>query len=200
MTPRQKCIIAALALANVVVILALVVLTTRPFDTSLSPLRHPTPTLPQQTCQWQAAQRLAQAGLSGTIALPSGGPLHFEITYPLAPGQTADEAAQSVWAAFDIALALQEQEDCATFTRIEVTILTYNGQLNTQISASVSTADLLSFSAGTLSENEFIERVTYTTSTAKRSRPPSRDLSLEVQPRQKRGQREERRDNLRKYS
>ena len=32
-----------------------------------------------------------------------------------------------------------------------------------QISANVSTADLVAFSAGDLSEDEFIERVTYTT-------------------------------------
>ena len=161
MTPRQKCIIAALALANVVVILALVVLTTRPFDTSPSPLRHPTSALSQQACQWQVAQQLAQAGLSGTIALPSGGPLHFEITYPLAPGQTADEAAQSVWTAFDIALALQEQEDCATFTQVQVTILAHNSQSKTHISASIGTADLVAFDAGELSQEEFIERVAY---------------------------------------
>jgi hypothetical protein len=167
MTPRQKGIIAILAVADVVVALALVVLVTRPSGTSTSPLPRPhTPTLPQQTCQWRATQLLARAGLGGTVALMPAGPLRFEITYPLAPDQTADEAAQSVWTVFDVALALQEQgEECATFTRVEVTILAHSGQTDTQISASVSTADLVAFGAGELSEDAFIERVTYDVNT-----------------------------------
>jgi len=79
-----------------------------------------------------------------------------------APGQTADEAAQLVWTAFDVALALDEDE-CDLFTEVEVTILAQGIQTDTHISASVSAADLAALSAGELSENEFIERVTYTT-------------------------------------
>jgi len=137
---------------------------------------------------------LAQAGLGGTVALIPDGSLRFEIASILAPGQTADEAAQSVWTAFDVALALQEQKsECATFTQIEVTILAvrpspstrppsvppnlggevgrtgahdeaHSSQTNTQISASVSAADLVAFSVGELSEEAFIERVTYNVS------------------------------------
>jgi hypothetical protein len=108
--------------------------------------------------------------MGGTVTLIPGGPLRFEITHPLAPGQTAPEnvnedinnAAQSVWTAFDVALALQEQQDeCATFTQIEITTLARNDQTNMQISASVSAADLAAFSAGELGEEAFIERVTY---------------------------------------
>jgi len=178
MTPRQKRFIATLAIADIVVILALVVLVARPSSTSRSSLPHSrTPTPPQQTCQWQAVQLLTQAGLGGTVTLTPGGPLRFEIIHPIAPGQTVDEAAQSVWTAFDVALALQEQEnECAVFTQIKVIILAvrpgahdeaHSSQadaLNSwQISANVSTADLVAFSAGELSEDEFIERVTYTT-------------------------------------
>jgi hypothetical protein len=163
MTARQKRIVAILAIADVVVTLALIVLVTRPSDTSTSPPPRPhTPALPQQTCQWRAAQLLARAGLGGTVALTPDGPLRFEIAYPLAPGQAADEAAQSVWAAFDVALALREQaEQCATFTRVEVTVLAHASQSDAQISASVSAADLAAFGAGELSEDAFIERVTY---------------------------------------
>jgi hypothetical protein len=107
---------------------------------------------------------LARAGLGGTVTLTPDGPLGFEIPYPLAPGQTADDAAQLVWTAFDVALALQEQEEsCAIFTPVEVTILAYDGQNETQISASVRAADLMAFYAGELSEDQFIERVSYTT-------------------------------------
>ncbi len=163
MTQKQRRIIAALAVANTIVILALVVLVMRPSGTSPSlPPHFHTPTLPQGTCQWKATQLLAQAGLGGTVALTPGGPLRFEIAYSLAPGQTADEAAQLVWAALDVALALDEGE-CGSFTQVEVTILARGVQADTQVNASVSAADLVAFGAGELSEDEFVERVVYTT-------------------------------------
>jgi hypothetical protein len=163
MTPRQKRIIAILAVADIVVILALMVLVTHPAGTDPSSLSAShTPTTPQQTCQWQATQLLARAGLGGTVTMAPDGPLRFEIAHPLAPGQTADEAAQSAWTAFDVALALWEQQEaCAIFTRVEVTILAHDTQTETQINVSVSQADLLAFDAGELSEDQFIERVSY---------------------------------------
>lgn len=169
MTSKQKRIIAALAVANTIVVLTLVVLVTRPSVTAPSlPSHSHTPTLPhtpalsQESCQWKATQLMAQAGLGGTVALTPGGPLCFEIACTLAPGQTADEAAQLVWTAFDVALALDEDE-CDLFTEVEVAILAQGIQTDTHISASVSAADLAALSAGELSENEFIEHVTYTT-------------------------------------
>ena len=167
MTPRQRTIIAILAVADIVAILALMALVTHPAGTGPSslPASH-TPTSPRQACQWQATQLLARNGLGGTVTLTSGGPLRFEIAYPLAPGQTADEAAQSVWTAFDVALALQEQEgECAIFTQVEVTILAQDNRAETQISASVSLVDLMAFDVGELSEDQFIERVSYATTT-----------------------------------
>lgn len=164
MTPRQKRIIAALVSADIVVILALVVLVTHPSGTHPAPLPMPTSTpgaTPQGTCQWPATQLLAQSGLGGTVAQTPHGLLRFEIVYPLAPRQTADEAAQLVWTAFDVALALQRGE-CSSFTRVEVTILAQSSRTDVRISASVSAADLAAFSAGELSEEEFIERVAYT--------------------------------------
>jgi hypothetical protein len=164
MNPKQKRIVGILAIANVVVILILVTLTTRPtlHSRAHTPTpTHPThPTLPPDNCQWQATQLLAQAGLSGIVMLTTDGPLTFEITYPLAPDQTTDDAAQETWTAFDIALALHEQ-GCPTFTQVQVTILTNHSQIN----ASVSTSDLIAFGAEELSQDKFIERVTYTHST-----------------------------------
>ncbi len=103
---------------------------------------------------------LAQAGLAGTAALVSDGSLCFEITHSLPPGAEADSAAQSIWAVFDVALALQER-DCA-FTQIEVTVLARGAQSDVRVEASVGAADLAAFGAGELSEDELIERVTYT--------------------------------------
>lgn len=164
MNPKQKRIVGILVIANVIVILILVVFTTRPTPPSRthtpSPTHPPRPTLPPNDCQWQATQLLAQAGLGGTAMLTTNGALAFEITYPLAPDQTADDAAQETWTAFDIALALHEQ-GCPTFTRVEVTIMAHHSQIN----ASVSTSDLIAFDADKLSQDNFIERVTYTHST-----------------------------------
>jgi hypothetical protein len=214
MTPRQKDIISALALANVIVIVAWIVLVTRPsYPDPMSRIRIrvspvPTPTLAYWKCQWQATQLLAQAGLGGTVTPVPDGLLHFEISSPIAPLdsdpadrnpadqnlEAVDEAAQAVWTVFDVALALQERMDrnpadenpedvCPPFTRIQVTILAARpGAQATadaagplirrdqlipsvmRISASVSAADLAAFGAGELSEDEFIDRVTYTIS------------------------------------
>jgi hypothetical protein len=111
-------------------------------------------------CQWKAAKLLTHTELDGAVTLTPGGTLRFDITYSLAPGQVADEAAQSIWLAFDIALALVEEE-CDFFTQIEVVVLAQGNQTVTRISARVSTADLVAFDAGELSEDEFTQRVTY---------------------------------------
>ena len=166
MSPRQKYIVITLAIANVVAILALVALLTR----TLTPSHPHTPTLLPETCQtlprsaiaWRATQLLAQAGLGGRAALTTGGSLDLKINYPLAPSQTMDDAAQAVWTAFDIALALHEEE-CPAFT--QVTVMVHSNQTNTQINASVNTSDLIAFGANELSQDEFIEHVIFTHST-----------------------------------
>jgi hypothetical protein len=111
-------------------------------------------------CQWRAVQLLSLAELDGAVTLTSDGTLRFDVAYPLAPGQAVDEAAQSIWLAFDIALALVEEE-CDFFTHVEVIVLAQGNSTGTRISARVSTADLIAFSAGELSEDEFTERVIY---------------------------------------
>jgi hypothetical protein len=164
MTSKQKRIIAILATANVIAVVVLTVLVARlhSTDTSLPSSSH-TPTLFQDSCQWKVTHMLAQAGLGGTVALTSDGSLRFEIVHPLQPGATADDVAQLVWLAFDVALAAQEQGDeCSRFTQVEVAILVQSDQADTQIQASVSAADLAAFGAGELTETEFIERVAYT--------------------------------------
>jgi hypothetical protein len=165
MTPRQKRILAILATANFIVILALTVLATQRPGTDTSPPAHSdAATLAQQTCQWQATRLLARAGLGGTVTLAPDGLLRFEITHPLTPDQRADKAAQSVWTAFDIALALQQQEECALFSRIQVTISAHSDQADVQIQASVNAVDLTAYHVGELSQDQFVERVAYTTS------------------------------------
>jgi hypothetical protein len=191
MTQKQRHTIAALAIANIVIVLALSVLVApstgeRGYCTPTPGRGNRAPT--QQMCQWKATQLLAQAGLGGKLTLAPDGPLEFEITTDMTgrmprmgtsdgePVRSVDEAApstiiegseaaQSVWTAFDVALALLEQEkECATFGRVEVRILVHGNTTTTQISALVNAADLSSFSTGELSEDEFIKRVEYTSS------------------------------------
>jgi len=187
MSPRQRRIVAALALANALIILVLVALVGRwpvPLPRlSPSPVRLPqTTTAPRPTpalrtrihlppaatpdvCAWQATQMLAQGKLGGAVTLAPNEVLRFKITHPLTSGQALDEAAQSVWAAFDVALFLQEMGGCAS-RRVEVVVVVPRDRGEAQIHASADMADLLAFSAGELSEEEFIDRVTYTTSRA----------------------------------
>jgi hypothetical protein len=184
MTHKQKRIIAILAIANVIVILTMVGLMAHPTGTSTSS-SSPSPTLLplQPTCQAsphpaaieQATHLLAQAGLGGTVALDPTGSLNFEIVAPdrvertasaSETGSAVDDAAQSVWTALDIALALNDlvqkpATPCAAFTRIRVTVLVHSRQTDTQIEATVSISDLMAYDAGELSQNEFIERVAY---------------------------------------
>ena len=164
MTQRQKHIIVIPAIADIIVILALVGLVTQTANTRTSQDVHlSTPAQSPHTCQWQATQLLARTGIGGTVALTPEGPLRFQLDYPLAPDQTEEDAAQSVWTAFDVALALQKKTECAFFTDVEVTILAHNGRHAAQINANVSAADLAAFGNGELSEEQFLERVTYAT-------------------------------------
>lgn len=103
---------------------------------------------------------MASAGLDGAVTLTADGTLRLDIIYPLAPDQVVDEAAQSIWLAFDIALALVEEE-CGFFTQVEVIVLAQGNSTSTRISARVSTADLIAFGTGELSDDEFTERVIY---------------------------------------
>jgi hypothetical protein len=102
---------------------------------------------------------LTGVGLDGAVVLASD-TLRFDIVHSPAPGRAADEAAQSIWLAFDVALALVEEE-CDLFTQIEVIVLAQGNQTITRISARVSAADLVAFNADKLTEDEFIQRVTY---------------------------------------
>jgi hypothetical protein len=167
MTLRQKRILAILALVDVIVVASLIF--------AIADFRVSTPVSTRgsrisdsgreygrgytaRDCQWWATQRLARKGLAGRVTLVPDGPLRFDIIYP--PDPTGWEAksslaAQSVWTAFDIALGAGSE--CPTFTQVEVMILA----TDTNIHASVRTLDLVAWRNGELSENEFIERVTY---------------------------------------
>ena len=193
MTGNQKRTVAIRVMAGMIVVLVLTVLVSRPFESGISLLTTPTdgsePTLVgqptdlttsplQEDCQWKAAEMMAQAELGGTVTVDDASNLlGFEIVHTRSPGETADEAAQLVWAVFDVVLALQEQ--ACTFASVDVAILSVrsdpsdfpgtNGddqgdEPSLQINASVSVADLLAFDAGDLSEEEFIQRVAFDTS------------------------------------
>jgi hypothetical protein len=170
MTPRQKRIIGVLVIANGAVILALVLFVAR-FSPASSPTPLPSPVphdpsagppgvLPSQVCQRRAVQLLSQAGLAGTATFISGKTLRLDLVYPIPQDQNAEEAAQQVWTAFDIARALSEDQ-CDSFSHISVMIQAQGAQSSIQIRASVDATDLEAFHSGELSESEFIGRVQY---------------------------------------
>ena len=174
MNRKQKRTIITLALANLIVLVALAVTVTNqvslvPADSDTvqpsSPYSSPTPPPPPSLCQWQATQMMAQTGLMGSAILTPGGTLQFRLAYPLRANQRPDTAAQAVWDAFDIALALQQQAICADFTQIEVIIQANSPLTDTLIRASVPSVDLHAYARGTISETTFIERVTYQVTT-----------------------------------
>jgi hypothetical protein len=111
-------------------------------------------------CRWQATQLLAQAGLGGTVVITGDGSLEFDIPYALEPGQALDEAAQTIWTAFDVALALRDYQ-CMVYSQVSVVISVHDDHADVQINAAVSTADLVAYGAGSLSEDEFIDTVIY---------------------------------------
>ena len=191
MTEKQKRFLAILAATNVVIITMLVVAMTRssrstpqrgfstltpPYLPSLTASHVRAAALAREDCQWQAAQLLAQAGLGGTATLTPAGVLGFEIIYPDVTSLTTsgnrssvDKAAQSVWTAFDIALALHNPSgktagSCGTFSQVDVTILVHTQQAEAELNASVSATDLTGYDGGELSEEAFISRVDYTVS------------------------------------
>lgn len=179
MSESQKRLVIVLAISAIVVIVALAWYVTSSLNalpTALPTTVHQTevptrspqltaqvPTIdpsPLDACQWQAAQLMAEAGLGGTVALVPGGALRFDILHTPPPGEPVDVAAQQVWLAFDIALALAEGE-CGDFTQVDVSVLAHGSQGDTRIDASVSAADLIAYGAGGLSEDELIHRVDY---------------------------------------
>jgi hypothetical protein len=163
MTVRQKRILAVLAVVDAIVVAGLILAMTNYARESTGWRKNDSGReYTAWDCQWWATQRLAQAGLAGRVTVVGDGALRFEITYPerlessrRSTAVLASQPAQAVWTAFDIALGAVNE--CPTFTRVEVTIVAPEPQIH----ASVRTLDLVAMRNGELSENEFIERVTY---------------------------------------
>jgi hypothetical protein len=169
-TARQKLIIGVLVFANGAVILALVVFVAR-FSPAISSTPSPSPVPPypsagpsgplsSQLCQRGAVQLLSQAGLGGTATFIPGKTLRLDLVYPIPQDQHAEEAAQQVWTAFDIARALS-QDQCDNFSHVVVVIQAEGTQSSIQIRAGVDTTDLEAFHSGELTEAQFIDRVQY---------------------------------------
>ncbi len=173
MTPRQKRIIGALAIANGVILLALIVFVTRFSGSSSSaPLSTPVSThlsgsLSAQECEQRALQSILRAGFGGTVAVVPGESLQLNLVYPMAPDESVDDLAQRVWTAFDIAIALTD-DGCDIVSRIDVRLepRSHGAQGPTQIYASVDAVELKAFYEGELSESAFIDLVRYEATSA----------------------------------
>lgn len=103
---------------------------------------------------------MADAGLVGTVRLTGDG-IEFDTTTALTVTQTADDAAQSVWTLLDIVASLTETGRCDNIANITIRIAAYGLHDEAVIEARVALADLESFNSGSLSEEEFIDRVRY---------------------------------------
>ena len=165
----------ALAILNVIALMGLMRLIGRSSSFFPLPTLQPSPpAIDLKMCPavsvadetWEATQQMVEFNLGGKVALNAGGVLHFDIVHPLSGPVTPtalDEAAQSAWLAFDVAQALLERRgDCSPFTDVEIAILVRDEQPQAQLDVHVRAADLLAFHVGELSEEAFIDRVTYT--------------------------------------
>lgn len=166
MTRRQRYIVGLLAIANAALLVTLLVFATRfsASTSSLLGLPSPVPTYGVQThlappCQRRAVEMLLQAGLGGTTTL-AGRVLRCDLVYRAATDGHAEDVAQQVWTAFDVAMALVEDQ-CEPFSRVEIVIEAQGAPPSTQIYAAVDLADLEAFYDGELGEDAFIDRVDY---------------------------------------
>jgi hypothetical protein len=115
----------------------------------------------QDQCQWKAVHYLAERQLAGTVDFLPDGTLQFVISWPLNSDRTVDDAGQVAWSAFDIALALYEDPDCPSYSQIAIDINAYTQTERTSIVVSVDAVTLSAFKAGDLTEEEFVDLVSY---------------------------------------
>lgn len=102
---------------------------------------------------------LSQAGLGGTVT-QADETLQFDLSYRVAQDAHGEDVAQQVWKAFDVGLALADDQ-CNTFSRIEIVIEADGASRPSRVFAAVDMADLEAYHGGELSENAFIDRVQY---------------------------------------
>jgi len=119
---------------------------------------------PIDTCEFQTVEALSELGLAGSAVLVPDDELRINASYPLGPGETADDAAQRIWVVFDVASAMLERDDrCSDFDQLEVTLDAQGQENDVRLQARVAVSDLIAYEDGHLSERAFINRVTYTT-------------------------------------
>jgi hypothetical protein len=171
MTLRQRRIIGVLVIANAVVLVMLLILVRRSplypcLSNATSPLALPSP-VPQYraqtdfppTCQRRAVQLLSLVGLGGKVTLADQ-TIRFDLVYRVTQNEHADDVAQQVWTAFDVAQELANGE-CDAFSRVEVVIEAQGTLRPARVYAAVDAADIKAFHSGELGERAFIDRVQY---------------------------------------
>jgi hypothetical protein len=102
---------------------------------------------------------LSREGLGGTVSLAER-TIRFDLVHRVAEDGQAEDVAQQVWNAFDIALVLANGQ-CETFSRIEIMIEAQGTPRPIRIYAAVDLTHLKAFEGGELSEDAFIDRVQY---------------------------------------
>jgi hypothetical protein len=178
MTRKQKLIVVGLAVANALLILTVAAFfLRRPTGRGAEPgpvdptRRSPTATAPTPTplaeaeaddCTWLATRMLAAQHLAGVVRRPAEDTLRFELQIHPPADQAPAQSAQKVWEVFDAALLIEEQGTCSAVEFIEVSIRSRATDPPFRIDAHARLTDLVAFDAQAITEDELIDRVTYT--------------------------------------
>jgi len=109
-------------------------------------------------CASLLAAPLTEASLGGRVDFPPGGTVQVWVSYPLPEGADADKGAQAIWTTLDIAAGLPAS---CPFHLLDITVLSGDVLLH----ATVSQDDLQAWNQGILSDDELVERVSYSIDT-----------------------------------
>ena len=155
LTRRQKIILAALAIANIAVIVAAAAVLP---SAMRSAANAPGPD-PRETCSSIAAILLARRGIAGTASIGPDNILRLHLTGPGASERRLAQASDIAWDAL-VALVALPQAGCGPYPRIEVDVPAPDGETPAaRLLVSVDWIDLRAWSYGELDDGALAARL-----------------------------------------
>jgi len=129
---------------------------------TLTPTSWPTPILPSEkslVCQREAGDEIYDRGFAGKVHVAPGGRIDFYLHSRAPAVERFADAKEEVWAAFEIALSLQEK-DCVLFDRVQAVVLdTRWDPPRPQVTALAQFNDLIAWQQGRIIDAELIARL-----------------------------------------